>query len=204
MKQRQASFLVRYVLQSFAIVLILGVLLRTFVFSSYVMSGSSMLPSIWPGDFLLAGKWGLSSLRRGDVVVMRCPGNDQICLKRIVGLPGDRIEIREGNLIVNDQKALLTPVVDRVHTESIAGDRWLVWSEPALTSAEPIVVSPSELYLLNDQRTLLDDSRSWGPIKSELIEARALRIWLSLDWLEEGRVRTWPRVRWERMFRSIN
>jgi len=205
MKQKQASFLVRHALQSFAVVLILGILLRTFLISSYVMSGWSMLPSIWPGDFLLASKWHLSNVQRGDVVALHCPNDrDQICLKRIVALAGDRVEFRQGVLIVNEEPARRRAVSDHIQSESLGRTRWLIWPEDTRFVAEPVVVPPGQVYLLNDKRSILEDSRSWGPVKGELIEGKVLRVWLSLDWFDSGQVRTWPRIRWARMFRSIN
>jgi signal peptidase I len=208
--KNRADFLVRYSLQFFAVVLILGIGLRTFVVSSFVMSGQSMLPSIWPGDFILAAKWRTQSLRRGDVVALRCPNNrDEICLKRVVGLEGDRIEVDGGRLSVNGELAVLKPLTDHIATEVVSGESWLIWpqsssSEPEPPGSGPLVVPPQHVYVLNDQREVVTDSRSWGPIKSNLIEARALRVWLSLDWFEEGQVRSWPRLRWERIFRGIN
>lgn len=212
MKQKQASFLVRVALQSFAAVLIVGVLLRVFVFSSYVMSGLAMLPNIWPGDFLLAGKLGLNRLRRGDIVALRCPHSPaKNCLKRVIGLPGDRIEFRtDGVLVINEDPARREPLTGQIELEKVAGSTWLVWASPeeerttGPTTAAALVVPPKHLYLLNDKRSILDDSRQWGPVQSELIEAKVLRIWLSLDWLDGAEVRSWPHVRWQRMFRGIN
>lgn len=208
-RQNQADFLVRYALQSFAVILILGILLRTFVVSSFVMSGQSMLPSIWPGDFIMAAKWRVHHLRRGEIVVLRCPHDkDQICLKRVAGLPGDRIEFQDGVLSVNGEKAALKPVTNEIVTEAVAGSSWLIWPETAPGTesppTEPLVVPPQHVYLLNDKRSVLEDSRSWGPIKTDLVEARALRVWLSLDWFDGSEVRSWPRVRRERLLRSIN
>lgn len=208
--KKQANFLLRYALQSFAVILILAVLLRTFLISSYVMSGWSMLPSVWPGDFLLAGKWGMAEIERGDVVILRCPqARDRICLKRVVGLAGDRIEFHGGLLVVNGQAAAYKKVTDEVQMEDVAGSSWVIWPAPFTgqtdqAEAAPVVVPPRSLYLLNDKRSDPEDSRSWGPVKSDLLEAKALRIWLSLDWYDGKEVRSVPRVRWPRMLRSID
>lgn len=208
--KKRANFLLRYVLQSLAVILILAILVRTFLISSYVMSGWSMLPSVWPGDFLLAGKWNLAKVERGDVVVLHCPHQkDHICLKRVVGLAGDRIEFRGGLLVVNGQTATYQPVSADVQMEVVAGKSWLIWPAPftGRTRTEdeaPVVVPPHSLYLLNDKRSDSEDSRTWGPVKSDLLEARALRVWLSLDWFDGDEVRTWPRLRWARMLRSID
>lgn len=203
--KKRADFLLRYALQSFAIVIILAVLLRTFLISSYVMSGWSMLPSIWPGDFIVAAKVGASRPERGAVVVLRCPNSrDRICLKRVVGVSGDRIEFRAEGLWVNGQPAVYQPVADGVSLEAVAGESWLIWPSLNATKMEPVIVPPGHVFLLNDKRSDQEDSRHWGPVRAEEIEARALRVWLSLDWYDGDRVRTWPRVRWPRLLRSID
>lgn len=203
-KQR-ANFLLRYTLQSLAIILIAAILIRTFLISSFVMSGWTMLPNIWPGDFLLAAKWGISKIQRGTVVALRCPqAKDTICLKRVVGLPGDRIEFQDGLLTVNGERAVQRKVSDQVVGEQVAGGHWMIWPQGAAPTADPVVVPPGEVFLLNDKRESDLDSRTWGPVSMSLLEARALRIWLSLDWYDDGVVRSWPRVRWERLLRSID
>jgi signal peptidase I len=208
--KKQANFLLRYALQSFAVILILAIFVRTFLISSYVMSGWSMLPSVWPGDFIIAGKWNLTSIERGDVVVLRCPhAKERICLKRVVGLPGDRIEFRGGLLYVNGTAATYLEVSPEVQMERVAGGSWLVWPAPFTGKTgefdgPPVVIPPDHLYLLNDKRSDGEDGRTWGPVKSDLLEARALRVWLSLDWYEGNEVRSWPRIRWPRLLRSID
>lgn len=206
MKQR--TFLVRYALQSFGIILILAFLIRTFLVSSYVMSGWSMLPNIWPGDFILGTKIGRTNLKRGDIVVLRCPNaKEQICLKRIVGLPGDRIEFKDHQIVVNGEKSRHSEVKDGVELETVLDSRWLIW--PLSKGREPkdgpaLVVPPKELYLLNDKRSFLEDSRTWGTVKVDQLDAKVWRVWLSLDWYDGDVVRSMPRIRWSRMLRSID
>lgn len=206
--KKQADFIVRYALQSFGMILLLAVLIRTSVVSSYVMSGAGMLPGIWPGDFLVGYKWHLVDAKRGDVVILKCPSQkERICLKRVVGVAGDRIEFRQGQLIMNGQPARYKSLGGEFGQESTEGASWPVW--PALNATpntkEPVIVPPQYVYVLNDKRQDLDDSRTWGPLPAELLEARASRVWLSLDWFETGgQVRSWPRVRWSRMLRSID
>lgn len=206
MKPNQTDFLVRYALSTFAVILIAGVLLRTFVISSYAVSGMNMLPSVWPGDFLAGVKWGATSPHRGEVVVLRCPADrDQNCLRRVVGVAGDRVEFQDGVLTINGERAGQKTLADSVVQESVAGESWLIWpSDGPSATTEAMVVPPNHLYLLNDKRSFGEDSRSWGPIKSDLVEASIRRVWLSLDWFEGDQIRSFPRVRWERMLRSIN
>lgn len=206
--RKQFQFLLRYSLQSAATILILAILIRVFFISSYVMSGASMLPSVWPGDFLVAAKWSAESPRRGDVVAIRCPGSrDKTCLKRVAGVPGDRIEFLGGHLVVNGEPAFLSRVSQEITIERVAGREWTIWpasenSTPYPTA--PTIVPPDHVYLLNDKRSDPEDSRRWGSRPRNEIEARVKYVWLSLDWYEGRQVRSWPRIRWPRLLRRID
>ena len=205
-KDTSKQILFRYSLQSFGLILLLAILIRTFFFSSYVMSGVSMLPSVWPGDFLVGSKMRLWEIQRGDVVALRCPNaKDKLCLKRVVGLPGDRIEFRDESLVLNGRQARLIPA-GVFATESFAGRSHAIW--PASASGQPlpgpVVIPPRSVYLLGDKRGDLDDSRTWGPVAQDFVEAKIVRVWMSLDWYDGERVRAWPRIRAERLLRSID
>lgn len=206
--RKQTDFVLRYALQIFAVVLILGVFLRVFLFSSFVVATWSMLPSIWPGDFLVAAKWHAGRATRGQVMALRCPTvGEQVCLRRVIGLPGDRIEFQDGALWVNGAKALRKPVTDGVELETAEGLSWLIWPSPQMPGADTqaaIVVPPDAVYVLNDRRADRSDSRDWGPVPIASLEGKALFVWLSLDWYDGDEVRTWPRVRWPRILRGID
>ncbi|MBX3021514.1 MAG: signal peptidase I [Bdellovibrionales bacterium] len=205
--KKQADFVVRYALQSFGLILLIAVLVRIFFISSYVMSGSAMLPSVWPGDFLVATKMHMNEPVRGDVVILRCPGSkERVCLKRVVGIPGDRVEFKAGQLIVNGLPARSRELGSEFVQEKVGDASWAIWpGDKSLDSKDPIIVPPAYVYVLNDKRADEEDSRSWGPLPADLVEGRASRIWLSLDWFEKnGEVRAWPRVRWGRMLRGID
>lgn len=205
--KKQADFVVRYALQSFGLILLIAVLLRIFFISSYVMSGASMLPSIWPGDFLVASKMHLSDPKRGEIVVLRCPSaKERVCLKRVVGVPGDRIEFKAGRLIINGGLAKAKALGSEFVQEGVGDTSWAVWpGGKSIDSKEPVIVPPGYMYVLNDKRADLEDSRTWGPLPVDLVEGRASRIWLSLDWFEKsGQVRSWPRIRWARLLRGID
>ncbi len=185
--KKQARFFLRYALQSFGALLLLAILMRFFLFSSYAMSGSSMSPSVLPGDFLVGFKWRVRHLERGEVVVLRCPNSkERICMRRVVALEGDRVEFPNGQLVVNGRPS--------VSGDGIARDAQL----------KPVIVPPQHVYLLNDRRSELDDSRVWDSVPIELIEARLGLIWISFEWIEAGQVRSWPRLRWERILRTVH
>lgn len=204
--KKQLNFLVRYTLQSAAAIVFLAVLVRVFFISSYFMSGASMLPSVWPGDFLVAVKWGVARPERGAVVALRCPGaKDRTCLKRVVGIEGDRVEFKAGQLVLNGEASRVRKVSEALAVEKVGADSWVIWP-PATPeeSREALVVPPGHVYLLNDKRADGEDSRNWGPVSTGELEARVRFVWLSLDWFEGKKVRAWPRPRWHRMLRSID
>lgn len=205
--RKQLDFLIRYSLQSAGFIVILAVLIRVFLVSSYVMSGASMLPSVWPGDFLVAAKWSLGAPKRGEVVALRCPGGkDAICMKRVVGTPGDRVEFNDGVLFINGEAGVQKKVTEELAVERFSGRAWVVWlAQDSPKDTAPLVVPPRHVYLLNDKRTDAEDSREWGPVSLDELEGRVRYVWLSLDWYDkDGQLRSWPRIRWQRMLRSID
>ena len=104
-------------------VLLLAWVIRSFVFAPFSIPSGSMLPTLFIGDYVMVAKWPygfsrvsfpwgfpsfdgriFSSLpERGDVVVFRAPGTNEDFIKRVIGLPGDRIEVRGGMLVINGQ-----------------------------------------------------------------------------------------------------
>jgi signal peptidase I len=111
-----------------------ALLLRTFVLAPFVIPSGSMLPELRIGDYLFVSKWpygysrysvpfGLASFsgrllggepKRGDVVVFRYPGTDDDWVKRLIGLPGDRVQMRGGQLILNGKPVPKVRVADFV------------------------------------------------------------------------------------------
>lgn len=101
--------------------LLFAILLRTFVVAPFMIPSGSMMPQVMIGDYLFVAKWpygysrysvpfGLASFKgriwggepkRGDVVVFRYPGRDEDWVKRVIGLPGDRVQMRGGRLFLN-------------------------------------------------------------------------------------------------------
>lgn len=204
--KKQASFLLRYALQSLFIIILIAILARVFLVSSYAMSGVGMLPSVWPGDFVLAVKTNLSKVKRGTVVTLRCPGDrDKICMKRVVGVDGDRLEFRAGHLFINGKNTFERALSPNFVQEASGGDHWAVWPNAGSEGDRAaIVVPPHSVYLLNDKRSDTEDSRTWGVIATNQLEARVKWIWLSLEWSDGDQIRAWPKPRWERMLRSID
>jgi signal peptidase I len=124
------------------------------------VKGKDMEPTIYDGSYVLVTE-SVENLRRGDIVVFRNPANPaQSFVKRIVGLPEERVQIRSGTVYIED-KALEETYVDQRRNRY-----------PMHTKSEHI---PSgSYYVLGDNRDASNDSRLWGPLSHEFIDGRVL------------------------------
>ena len=138
---------------------------RTFVAEPIAVSTSSMTPTLRPGESVLVNKlaYRLKSPRRRDLVVFRRPGSGELLLKRIVGLGGDRLGVRDGVLYVNG-RPIREPFVDRRLVDSVYFG--------------PVRVPPGAVFLMGDQRSDSLDSRDFGAVPRRRILGRVdLRLW---------------------------
>ncbi len=172
------------------VVMIVGLLaFRSSVAEPYVVPTSSMEPAIVPGDRLLVLK-GSYDLRvpftrhsllktgepqRGDVIVFRYPPDPSIhYVKRLVGLPGEDLEIVDGHVRVNGE-----PLAEGRYGHAPYEVRRL----PHLEDPRVLRVHVPEghYFFMGDNRDNSNDSRAWGFVPRENIEGRALGIWASLE-----------------------
>jgi signal peptidase I len=193
-----------------------------------VVPTGSMKPTILEGDYIVVNKLaydvrvpflGTSLAQRGapargDVVVFLPPGEDQLYVKRVVGVPGDVVEMRDNRLFINGRPAtydkpapatlarlgradlnpdLLTQEVFAGHAHSVLrGD-----DDSSPHTFGPVRVPVGGYFLLGDNRDNSKDSRYFGPVPRERIMGRAVAIGASLDpW--DGR-----RPRWERFLSAL-
>ena len=131
-------------------------------FSSAVVDGDSMQPTLASGDFLLVTRKA-PELRRGDVVVavVNESGTPVELVKRVIALPGDTIEIRDDVAYVNGI------------AEPNRGQHILV---QYTVSRPPEVVPPGKLYLMGDNRPISEDSRYMGPVPEAGVRGRAVLV----------------------------
>jgi signal peptidase I len=148
---------------------------RSFLVQPFLVSGASMAPSFENGNYLLVDEltYRFRPPERGEVVVFRYPNDESTYfIKRIVGLPGDRIVIKDG----------VVTVVSPAHPE---GERL---TEPYLAAGMTtavrrqdeanVTLGPGEYFVLGDNRSYSFDSRDWGPLKTtEIIGLVRLRLW---------------------------
>jgi signal peptidase I len=161
--------------ETVVLVLLIYALVRTFLFENYRVLGQSMEPSLENDQFLMVNKLGyrLHEPERGDIVVFRDPNSDRRKLiKRVIGLPGEVVEVRNGQVFIND-RLLQEPYV----------------AIPARYSHPPVPIPEGSLFVLGDNRNNSSDSHNWGPLPRERIVGRA--------WISYWPPRLWGPVRHE-------
>lgn len=204
--------------------ILLGIVLNLFAFRPivnwqyffffalpYRMQTGSMAPTVLPGDFIMADKRIDHSsenlgLKRGELVVFKFPRNKKIhFIKRIIGLPGDEIELRGMELYVNGKKwtAQEVPQVEGKRDENIkkgtiafyekgdSGTHIVSYLQGAERKDLSVSVPEGCCFVLGDNRDNSADSRHWGNVPLMDILSRARLVYFSID--PEGGVR-WGRI----------
>jgi signal peptidase I len=139
--------------------------LKWFVAEPFRIPAGSMAPTLEPGDRVLVNKlaYRTGAPARGDLAVVKAPGSGDVLLKRVVGLGGDAVEIRDGVLYVNG-RAPREPYVDHDAIDSVYFG--------------PVRVPRGEMFVLGDNRADSLDSRELGPIPlGDAIGRADLRVW---------------------------
>src|SRR3989344_2198007 len=143
-------------------------LIRTFLVQPFLVSGASMVPNFHNGDYLLIDEvsYRFREPERGEVVVFRYPNDEStFFIKRIIGLPGERVALNEGKITVFNAE----------HPQGeLLGEEYL--PSTAFTSARS--GNKWEYLVLGDNRSYSYDSRDWGALKrKEIIGLVRLRLW---------------------------
>lgn len=157
----------------------LSLILRTWVALGLVepvtVSGTSMEPSLVAGERLVVSRLEFlqKPLKRWKVVVVCSPSDGQLAVKRIVGLPGEQIDLCDGKVVVDG--ALLTPPLshDQAWHQPIQEGRPVIFYTPR-AAGQPLRAGPwklgqAEYFLLGDNSPVSIDSRTWGPVPTRLI-----------------------------------
>ena len=152
------------------------VVMRSFVFEILIVKGESMRMTIRPGDRIVLNKLAYRSREpeRGDIVAFRIDPN-RILIKRVVGIPGDLIEVRRGVLYRNKEKIVDEPYV----TSHPNGHRQ--------RSRGPRIVQHHHLFVMGDNRATSVDSADFGPITYQEVIGKA-----SFIYFPPGRIRRFP------------
>jgi signal peptidase I len=196
--------------KSFFPVILAVLLLRSFLVEPFRIPSGSMMPTLLVGDFILVNKFAygirlpvlntkvieIGEPQRGDVVVFRYPKDPSVdYIKRVVGVPGDRIGYFNKILHINGIPAEQVAASDYVGTGSGVsmsgaserierlGDlehRILVMPRTPGLEAE-YIVPQGEYFVMGDNRDNSNDSRYWGPVPEESLVGKAFRIWMNWD-----------------------
>lgn len=161
--------LLKIVLISFVII----APIRYFLIQPFYVKGASMEPTFHDHEYLIVDEisYRFHSPKRGEVVVFRYPKNPQeFFIKRIIGFPGEKIQVKDGGIIIyNDE-----------HPEGMTlNETYLDKSVKTYSlSEDPIELGPNEYFVFGDNRNASKDSRSFGPVdKSFLIGKVMFRGW---------------------------
>ncbi len=210
-------------LKSILEIVVFAVFLITFVVQPFRIPSGSMEPTLRVGDFLLVDKQAYgpagvldrlllppTQVRRGDLVVFHYPVDPGLHLvKRVVGLPGDRIRLREGRVLVDGQPlsepyAYYSPsrpngfrddFPSLLEADPNVDLRWWIELRKTVRGAD-VLVPPNEYFVMGDNRNDSEDSRYWGFVPRNAIVGRPLLVYFTLPLAEDlsgatvlGRVR---------------
>ncbi|WLR53925.1 signal peptidase I [Mesobacillus subterraneus] len=163
-------------IKAFALGMIIFIFIRIFFFSNYVVEGESMLPTLEDGNKVVVNKLGYETenLERFDVIVFHA-NEDEDFVKRVIGLPGDKVEYREDRLFINGKK-VEEPFLDQYRNQSPVGYLTGDFTLQDLTGAES--VPEGKLFVLGDNRLGSWDSRQFGFISEKQVVGKVnLRYW---------------------------
>lgn len=139
---------------------------RFFVAQPFIVSGASMKPTIDPHEYLVIDQltYRFEKPARGDVIIFRYPLDPALYfVKRIIGLPGERIDIENGSVRIWSAEG-----VERILSEPYAREGG------AIGRRDSITLDTDEYFVLGDNRAESSDSRTWGPVQESYIVGRAL------------------------------
>ena len=214
--------------KSFFPVILAVLLLRSFLVEPFRIPSGSMMPTLLVGDFILVNKYAygirlpvinqkvidMGDPERGDVAVFRFPRDPSVdYIKRVIGLPGDRVVYRDKTLFLNDEKVAQIPAGTYigvgsgltysgadVRSEALGDIKHDILVSSRMRGVrfefEDVVVPEGHYFVMGDNRDNSNDSRFWGFVPDENLVGKAFMIWMNWDSAAGG-------VGWDRIGNSI-
>jgi signal peptidase I len=217
---------------------IVALVVRTFLFEPFNIPSGSMLPTLLVGDYLFVSKYAYGYSKhsvpfspnlfsgrvleqqpeRGDVVVFKLPSDNRTdYIKRVIGLPGDRLMVRDGILHINGVP-VTRQKINGEDPEAPGGTIYLETLPNGVThrirevsddefgdNTREYEVPPGHYFVMGDNRDNSQDSRFIGPIPAENLVGRAEILFFSVDGSAAlWEVWRWPTaIRWSRLFKAV-
>jgi len=226
-RAQKEPILVEYARSFFPVILVV-LILRSFLFEPFRIPSGSMIPTLKVGDFILVNKYeygirlpvinakifNVGDPERGDVVVFRFPKDPSVdYIKRVIGLPGDRVAYRGKNVYVNGKRlavSMIGPYTETKDGMPIPGANRLNEDNNADKSYEILIQSNSQqhaysgewvvpegkYFVMGDNRDNSNDSRFWGFVPEENLVGKAFMIWMNINLDDSG-------VEWGRIGTTI-
>jgi signal peptidase I len=216
--------------ESIVIAVILALFIRTFVVQAFKIPTGSMEENLLIGDHLLVNKFvfgpsetgaertllPVGTIKRRDIIVFKYPEDpERDFIKRVIGLPGETVEVREKKVYINGT-ALDEPYVHFLAPPSAPSEFHEVTSFDVRERFGPVTVPADQYFMMGDNRDNSADSRYWGFLRRDYIKGKALVIYWSYqaereDYQDESASATvkglvsvfahfFTRTRWDRMF----
>jgi signal peptidase I len=220
--------------ETIVISVILALFVRTFIVQAFKIPTGSMENNLLIGDHLLVNKFlfaptgsaierallPVRPVRRGDVVVFKFPEDpERDFVKRVIGLPGEKLEMREKRVYIND-KPIEEPYVHFLEPPSAPSVQHETTSTDLRERYGPVTVPANSYFMMGDNRDNSEDSRYWGFLPRSFIKGHALMVYWSYDggpeiYQEEGlgarlrglasvAVNFFTGTRWSRLFHQIH
>ncbi|MGE5243837.1 MAG: signal peptidase I [Betaproteobacteria bacterium] len=219
--------------ESIVIAVILALFIRTFVVQAFKIPTGSMENNLLIGDHLLVNKFvfgptesrlermllPVGTIKRGDVIVFKYPEEpDRDFIKRVIGLPGETLELRNKKVYING-RPLDEPYVHFLQPPETPSAYHELTSYDVRERYGPVTVPPDHYFVMGDNRDNSQDSRYWGFLPRDYVKGKALIIYWSYeadqeDYEQDGAgatlrgmasvfVHFFTRTRWDRMFHQI-
>jgi len=197
--------------ESLVIAVILALFVRTWVFQAFKIPTGSMEKNLLIGDHLIVNKMQFAptltraeaalmprrDIRRGDVIVFKFPQEpDRDFIKRVIGLPGERLELHRKKVFINGTP-IDEPYVQFLEPPSTDGPPK---TDDVREEYGPVTVPPHQYFMMGDNRDNSEDSRYWGFMPESYVKGQADFIYFSFDNQDPH---SFAGVRWERLLNRV-
>lgn len=158
-------------LRDLSVSVVIAIIVILFLYQPVKVEGTSMTPALINEERIFINKFvyrfHFEKIDRGDTVVFWFPGDpSKSYIKRVIGMPGDRVEVRDGSVIVNEHTLVEDYVPQEYRDQS---------------EMRPTTIGPDEYFVLGDHRSSSNDSRTWGMVPRRYIYGKAVFIYWPLD-----------------------